>query len=239
MKNNLNSAYVITTLVRTFFDGFAKGMADAHDMDFSNKQEVKKMMLNHYENISKSYAEVMFSILSVVTHRSFDEVEVELQQLSAEQRGDVGQLFAVACNDSLLYDVMVEAYKSNFSYLLEGRVSSVQEHLSACEQADSMTIKTAVGEEIVLRLLVRTVVQAYLSGMRIGKTDTLTLKQSTIYALLITNVNILINHAPIDESRLSEVNDVYDYLKMVCGTQEHCHIIFSEMENEMKHLTEI
>lgn len=236
MKDSLNCAHVIITLVRTFFDGFAKGVADTHEIDFSSKQEVKKVMLNHYESISKSYGQVMFSILSVITHQHFSEVELKLQKLSSSDKNDVAQLFQVACNDVRLYNVMVDAYKQNFSLLLEGRVSTIQEHIDYHTSATTLELPTVVGEEIVLRLLVRTAVQSYMAGVKIAQTNVTTIKQAPILALLITNVNLLINHAPLDDSRLAKASDIYDYFLMLCGTSEYCNIIFSEMENEMQRL---
>lgn len=237
MRDNLNSYQTLASLVRTFFEGFTNGVADAHGIDISDRKQIKQIMLNHYENISKSYAEVMFPILSVVNYDSLEEVEAKTQGLKAEEAANIEHVFRIACNDSSLYEAMVEEYKRNFGLLLQGRFSGVQEHIDDYIKGENKELRTATNEEKTLRLLVRTTVQAYVSGMKMAKADCLSIKQASIISMLITNANILINNAPIDQERTKEIKDIYEYFLIACGTPEHCHVIFSELEIQLKYIT--
>lgn len=237
MRDNLNSYQTLASLVRTFFEGFTNGVADAHGIDISDRKQIKQIMLNHYENISKSYAEVMFPILSVVNYDSLEEVEAKIQELKAEEAANIEHVFKIACNDPALYEAMVEEYKRNFGLLLQGRFSGVQEHIDNYTKNEHKELRTATNEEKTLRMLVRTVVQAYASGMKMAKADCLSIKQASIISMLITNANILINNAPIDQERTKEIKDIYEYFMLVCGTPEHCHAIFSELESQLKYIT--
>ena len=231
MKDCLNSYQTLSAMVHAFFEAFANGVVDSYKADIRNSKQLKQVMLHHYEDISGCYANVMFPILSVLNNKDAQAVEKKINAGQNKEDEPMAFVFKIACNTPELYRAMVEEYRRNFAQLLQGRIFTVQEHFEQYIQGEGRTV---TNEEQTIRLMVRTVIRAYVEGMRISKTGKRSLHQATILRLLITAAAILINDEAPNLQRAAAIDDVYEYFLFACRTKERCNVVFSEMDNEMK-----
>ena len=68
MSKQINSYQAMAAMTRAFFEAFGCGIIDSNypNGDFAtrnNEKNIKQVMLNHYESISKKYFDIMFPII--------------------------------------------------------------------------------------------------------------------------------------------------------------------------------
>ena len=116
----INKDRVLAAIVRVFFKYFVTGIIESQDnYDVEARFEpknVKLIMLNHYENISKVFNREAFFAIVKMNYES-EEIEPALRKLMTSNTTDM-ELVRFACRTEDMYNAMVAEYKRNFEFLL-------------------------------------------------------------------------------------------------------------------------
>lgn len=153
----------MATIVRTFFKYFVTGIIESQPgTDINERFEpknIKKIMLQHYENISRYFnKEVFFAIMRM--NYGQEEMERELRSFMTGSTTDM-ELVRFACRTEEFYQMMVSEYKRNFELLLLGRFETSDEHennYTRCASAGT------TGLELAERVIRETAANAYRQG---------------------------------------------------------------------------
>lgn len=154
---------VLAAVVRTFFRYFVTGIIESQsDVPAAERFEprnVKRVMLEQYENISRYFnKEVFFAIFRM--NYTQDEMERELRSFMTDRTTDM-ELVRFACRTEEFYSMMVSEYKRNFELLLLGRLETADEHerdFTRCPSAGHTDMSLAE------RIIAETASNAYAHG---------------------------------------------------------------------------
>lgn len=124
---------VLAALVRAFFKYYVTAVLESNtDTDIQERFEpknIKRMMLNHYELISKAFNQEAFYAISRMNYEA-DEVENLLKDFIKPSTTEI-DLVRFACRTDEMFNVMVEEYRRNFTNLLSGRIETEDEHVKS------------------------------------------------------------------------------------------------------------
>ena len=233
MRDKQDLKYTQKTLIRAFFDGFTNGVIDANNLEQDERQTLIKALLNVYDKISEHYAMVLLPILGVVHHETLEQLQCKLDAQSQQGDVDVAALFKVVCGEEGTYEAMVNDYKANFEALLKGTTLKTQ-HCVLSNETSSVTY-TKTNEEQNIRLLVRTVLRAYRSGLQ-TKPALQQFKQATVIRMLLDNVDLLVNGKPTIADQVDNAADIHELLLAVVHTKERYNVVQEELQLEMERL---
>lgn len=204
-------------LVRSFFDAFSSGVIDCGQGSVQERrqpQNVKRAMLDYYEQIAPAFFETVFFPLAVI-HSGYEEME----------RMDMRSMLLAACGSEACYEALVAEYKRNFSALLEGACLSVADHLAACaKQQEGKGIDTDQAIELTVRAMVR----AYASGLRLAGGQGASFRQASLYRLLLDAMNVLLHDEKLDYSDCGE--SITAMLVKACGSEQRFAVATAEMD---------
>ena len=235
MSKRINSYRAVASFVRAFFEAYARGVIDANveGNDIKQKNDpkrIKEMMLEHYGEISQHFFDVMFSSLVRLNYKSAEEANDKLEKEIANKRREdekyepsMLDYLRVACKSPQLYKAMECEYKRNFTWLLQGTFTTIEEHVR--DYTHGILISLAI------HLLVRIIVKAYASGL----TANHSLHMPTIHGMLLNNVNILLNETPLT----SNSDDPVALFKEACkNKEENINVLFNTLDDMMKELAQ-
>ena len=220
-------------MIRAFFDGFTNGVIDANNLEQDERQTLIKVLLNVYDKISEHYAMVLLPILGVIHHKSLEQLQRELDAIRQQDDADVTSYFKVVCREEGTYEAMVDDYKANFEALLKG-VTLKTQHCILPNETSSVTY-TKTNEEQNIRLLVRTVLRAYRSGLQ-TKPALQQFKQATLIRMLLDNVDLLVNGKPTIANHVDNAVDIHELFLAVVHTKERYNVVQEELQLEMERL---
>jgi hypothetical protein len=233
MRDKQDLKYTQKALIRAFFDGFTNGVIDANNLEQDERQTLIKALLNVYDKISEHYAMVLLPILGVIHHESLEQLQRELDAKRQQDEADVTAYFKVVCRENGTYEAMVDDYKANFEALLKGATLKTQ-HCVLSNETSSVTY-TKTNEEQNIRLLVRTVLRAYRSGLQ-TKPDSQQFKQATVIRMLLDNVDLLVNGKPTIADHVDNAVDIHELFLAVVHTKERYNVVQEELQLEMERL---
>ena len=233
MRDKQDLKYTQKALIRAFFDGFTNGVIDANNLEQDERQTLIKALLNVYDKISEHYAMVLLPILGVIHHESLEQLQRELDAKRQQDDADVTAYFKVVCRENGTYEAMVDDYKANFEALLKGATLKTQ-HCVLSNETSSVTY-TKTNEEQNIRLLVRTVLRAYRSGLQ-TKPDSQQFKQATVIRMLLDNVDLLVNGKPTIADHVDNAVDIHELFLAVVHTKERYNVVQEELQLEMERL---
>lgn len=239
-NKRINSYRAMASFVRAFFEAFTRGVIDANTEvtdSFEKKNApklIKQLMVEHYEEISQHYLETVFLALCRLNYADFDQVEKAMPSTVDNEQGNKMETYLkIACKSPQLYKAMVAEYKRNFYWLLEGKFTTVNEHVR--DYTHGILISLA-DEPLAIHLLTRVIIKAYAAGLQCGTADKSTsrsLHMPTIHAMLLDNVNLLLNEAPLT----SNSDDPVALFKEACkGKEENINTLFNTLNDTMKEL---
>ena len=208
----INSYKAVASFVRAFFEAYARGIIDATvgGDDFKKKndpKEIKQLMLDHYGEVNQYFFDIMFSTLVRLNYR-------------------------IACKSPQLYKAMESEYKRNFTWLLQGKFTTIEEHVR--DYTHGILISLA-DEPMAIHLLVRIIVKAYAAGLKCGSKEgeQHQLHMPTLHGMLLNNVNILLNETPLTSS----TEDPVALFKEACkNEEENINVLFNTLNDTMKEL---
>ena len=173
MSKRINSYQAVASFVRAFFEAYARGIMDAAigGDDFKKKndpKEIKQMMLEHYGEVNQYFFDIMFSTLVRLNYKSADEANERMKKnFESMKKADSSfeptmlDYLRIACKSNPLYNAMEAEYKRNFTWLLQGKFTTIEEHLR--DYTRGILISLA-DEPMAIHLLVRIIVKAYAAG---------------------------------------------------------------------------
>ena len=225
---------LLAALVRCFFESFSSGIIDNSHIekseDRNSAQTVKKLMLEHYEHIAPVFFDTLFFPLAAM---NFEYADIERVVREAQQRGDdMMALVKTACASDAMYEAMVAEYKRNFSNLLAGRYATTADHLISYTHGDGDNAE-GIDTERAIELTVRVVMYAYARGLRRGTEGRKSVRQASLFRLLIDAMNVLL----LDEAVQFEDDDELAamFLK-VCLNEHNFTVMTSEMDRTFDEL---
>ena len=176
---------------------------------------------------------VMLPILGVIHHENLEQLQRELDAERQQGDADVTAYFKVVCRENGTYEAMVDDYKANFEALLKGTTLKTQ-HCVLSNEISSVTY-TKTNEEQNIRLLVRTVLRAYRSGLQ-TKPDSQQFKQATLIRMVLDNVDLLVNGKPTIAEYVDNAVDIHELFLAVVRTKERYNVVQEELQLEMERL---
>lgn len=218
----------LAAVVRAFFSSFTAGIIDCHVKEAKEKgspRTVKRVMIDHYEEIADNFNEIVFLPLAVANRR---EAEMErIVKECAAAHDDMQTLIRKILPTQAMYNAMVAEYKRNFQALLQGVIPPMQNHLADYTRGKGKP--SVVDTPIAIRLLVRTTMKAYARGIRRGGTGKKSLHQPTLYRLLFEAMVTLLHS---DASEATPTHDIFSlgalFLR-ACRTKENLDAMMDEM----------
>lgn len=246
MKKRINSYQAVASFVRGFFEAYARGIIDAviEGNDFEKKndpKEIKQMMLEHYGEVNQYYFDIMFSTLVRLNYKTAEEANERMHKnfdnmKKADPTFEPTMLdyLRIACKSPQLYKAMEAEYKRNFTWLLQGKFTTLEEHVR--DYTHGILISLA-DEPMAVHLLVRIIVKAYAAGLKCGSKEGKLpqLHMPTIHGMLLNNVNILLNETPLKSSS----EDPVALFKEACKEEEeNINVLFNTLNDTMKELAE-
>lgn len=138
----------------------------------------------------------------------------------------------IACKSPQLYKAMESEYKRNFTWLLQGKFTTLEEHVR--DYTHGILISLA-DEPMAIHLLVRIIVKAYAAGLKCGSKEgeQHQLHMPTLHGMLLNNVNILLNETPLTSS----TEDPVALFKEACkNEEENINVLFNTLNDTMKEL---
>ena len=129
---------------------------------------------------------------------------------------------------------MEAEYKRNFNSLLQGKFTRIEEHVR--DYTHGILISLA-DEPMAIHLLVRIIVKAYAAGLKCGSKEGTQhqLHMPTLHGILLNNVNILLNQAPLQRDPEDTVAPFTEACK---NEEENINILFNTLNEAMKQLAE-
>lgn len=220
---------LLGVMIRGFFEAFASGIIDSEGTDAKEKflpKTVKRVMLEHYEQISEAFHDTLFYPIAVM---NFDYAEVERMVTEAHQQGtSMLELVQQVCADEQMYAALKAEYIRNFSLLLNGRFASAATHLDSytrCEGEPSF-----VSTANAIRLTVRTVMTAYAKGLRYAGKGKTSLHQASIFRLLVGAMQVLLSDEVVTIDDADGSNLAQLFMK-VCHTEQNFDAMTSAMDD--------
>ena len=246
MSKRINSYQAVASFVRAYFEAYARGILDAtvEDNDFQKKnapKQIKQMMLEHYGEVNQYYFDIMFSTLVRLNYPTAEEANERMKRnFEAMKQADKSfeptmiDYLRIACKSPQLYKAMEAEYKRNFTWLLQGKFTSIEEHVR--NYTHGILISLA-DEPMAIHLLVRIIVKTYAAGLKCGSKegDQHQLHMPTLHGMLLNNVNILLNESPLK----GDTEDPVALFKEACkNEEENINVLFNTLNDTMKELAE-
>ena len=234
MSKKINSYKAMSVLTRGFFEAFANGIIDCQIIgnDFQKKhnpQNIKQAMLEHYEEISAHFLDIMFPALARLNYSDEKKMQEKLKKEFTDKQADMAQYLRFACKTDKLYEAMVNEYKRNFNRLLQGQFTSIEEHIEVYPRGLQLSV---VDEQMAIVILVRVLLKAYAAGIKASKTAKRSFNQVSIYRMLLLNTQLLMN----DSSFKSEEEDLMALFKEACGNEANLNVLFNSLDETYKEL---
>ena len=184
-------------MVRGYFHSFFSGQIDALSPDKKKLEprEYKQLLVNNFENLSSHFVSVLFPVLIRLNYDDFDKVTTDMKRRHFSSSTSSKLLLRYACGSKELYDLVTAEYQKNIYALLEGHLLTKEEFLSSCPtlQADD-----TVPVSLAIRSIVRVQMQAYATGVTSAQASTKSLRQATIYRLMLSGMVCLLHNEPIE-----------------------------------------
>lgn len=219
-------------IIRSFFSAFAEGVltVDAERQSGAvemTPQHVKKVMLNHYEEVSKQFFDILFTPLALLHYDTSEELIALLRspEIAPTLQTPV-DLFRHVCRTEQAHEDMVTEYRRNFSSLLSGRVLSLEEFYDAFPAG--YLEDTTVPTEREVRALTQVVVKAFFAGRAVaGSHHSSGTNQVYLFRLLLDGMQSLLHSSPVCMDDDIDLNEAF---LTVCRCAENMQVMLREME---------
>ncbi len=219
--------------MRGFFEAFSSGIIDCHVTDIYEKSQprtVKRIMVEHYEKVGKVMPNTLFYPVARMNYE-YEEM-VAMLQANINDPTITGDIMKLACRTDELYTAMKEEYKRNFMALLEGRRPSAAEHLSNYQRGKR---SNPFDTETAIVIVVRTVMSAYVEGLKAAGTGKATLHQPSILRLMLDAMTVLLNDTPPGKDFNNGMEGMF---LNACRSQRNMEVMIGEMNRMYGELAE-
>ena len=227
-------------IIRAFFASFAEGILSAN----AERQEgtvemtpriVKTVMLEHYEEISKNFFDVMFNPLALLHYDTAEELIGILRspEIAPTIKSSM-DLFRHACRTEEAHEDMVTEYRRNFSSLLAGKILSINDFYEAFPEGYLQDSDKDVEREV--RALTQTVVKAFFAGRKTAKAECAAgSNQVYLFRLLLDSMQTLLHSRPVVMDDDIDLNAAF---LLVCRNEQNLGTMLKAMEEALVFGTE-
>ena len=219
-------------IIRAFFASFAEGVlsADAERQGGTvdvTSQTVKQVMLEHYEEISKVFFDIMFNPLALLHYDTAEELIAILRSPDiAPTLNSQRDLFRYACRTEKAHEDMVTEYRRNFSSLLAGKVMSIEDFYDAFPEGYLEDCDKHMEREV--RVLTQVVVKAFFAGRGAAKANTSSgSNQVYLFRLLLDSMQTLLHSRPVAMDDDIDLNAAF---MLACRNEENLGTMLKAME---------
>ena len=221
-------------IIRAFFASFAEGILSAHAESEkgtieATQQMVKQVMLEHYEEISKNFFDIMFNPLALLHYDTAEElIDILRSPDIAPTIKTSMDLFRHACRTEEAHEDMVTEYRRNFSSLLAGKVMSINDFYEGFPEG-YLEDSTCHSEREV-RALTQVVVKAFFAGRKAAKGESSATGSNQVYLfrLLLDCMQTLLSSAPIEMDDDIDLNAAFI---AVCRNEHNMTTMLNTMQS--------
>ena len=219
-------------IIRAFFASFAEGILSAN----AERQEgtvemtpriVKTVMLEHYEEISKNFFDVMFNPLAMLHYDTAEELIGILRspEIAPTIKSSM-DLFRHACRTEEAHEDMVTEYRRNFASLLAGKVMSLDDFYGGFPEGYLQDSDEHKEREV--GALTQTVVKAFFAGRKTAKAECAAgSNQVYLFRLLLDSMQTLLHSHPVAMDDDIDLNAAF---LLVCRNEQNLATMLKAME---------
>ena len=219
-------------IIRAFFASFAEGILSAN----AERQEgtvemtpriVKTVMLEHYEEISKNFFDVMFNPLAMLHYDTAEELIGILRspEIAPTIKSSM-DLFRHACRTEEAHEDMVTEYRRNFASLLAGKVMSLDDFYGGFPEGYLQ--ESDEHKEREVRALTQVVVKAFFAGRKTAKAECAAgSNQVYLFRLLLDSMQTLLHSRPVVMDDDIDLNAAF---MLVCRNEQNLATMLKAME---------
>ena len=219
-------------IIRAFFASFAEGILSAN----AERQEgtvemtpriVKTVMLEHYEEISKNFFDVMFNPLAMLHYDTAEELIGILRspEIAPTIKSSM-DLFRHACRTEEAHEDMVTEYRRNFASLLAGKVMSLDDFYGGFPEGYLQDSDEHKEREV--RALTQVVVKAFFAGRKTAKAECAAgSNQVYLFRLLLDCMQTLLHSHPVAMDDDIDLNAAF---LLVCRNEQNLATMLKAME---------
>ena len=219
-------------IIRAFFASFAEGILSAN----AERQEgtvemtpriVKTVMLEHYEEISKNFFDVMFNPLAMLHYDTAEELIGILRspEIAPTIKSSM-DLFRHACRTEEAHEDMVTEYRRNFASLLAGKVMSLDDFYGGFPEGYLQ--ESDEHKEREVRVLTQVVVKAFFAGRKTAKAECAAgSNQVYLFRLLLDSMQTLLHSHPVAMDDDIDLNAAF---MLVCRNEQNLGTMLKAME---------
>ena len=219
-------------IIRAFFASFAEGILSAN----AERQEgtvemtpriLKTVMLEHYEEISKNFFDIMFNPLAMLHYDTAEELIAILRspEIAPTIKSSM-DLFRHACRTEEAHEDMVTEYRRNFASLLACRVMSLDDFYGGFPEGYLQ--ESDEHKEREVRALTQVVVKAFFAGRKTAKADGGTgTNQVYLFRLLLDSMQTLLHSHPVAMDDDIDLNAAF---LLVCRNEQNLATMLKAME---------
>ena len=219
-------------IIRAFFASFAEGILSAN----AERQEgtvemtpriVKTVMLEHYEEISKNFFDVMFNPLAMLHYDTAEELIGILRSPDIAPTIKTSMdLFRHACRTEEAHEDMVTEYRRNFASLLAGKVMSLDDFYGGFPEGYLQ--ESDEHKEREVRVLTQVVVKAFFAGRKTAKAECAAgSNQVYLFRLLLDSMQTLLHSHPVAMDDDIDLNAAF---MLVCRNEQNLATMLKAME---------
>ena len=219
-------------IIRAFFASFAEGILSAHAESEKGTievtpQMVKQVMLEHYEEISKNFFDIMFNPLALLHYDTAEElIDILRSPDIAPTIKTSMDLFRHACRTEEAHEDMVTEYRRNFSSLLAGKILSINDFYEAFPDGYLQDSDKDVEREV--RVLTQVVVKAFFAGRKTAKAECAAgSNQVYLFRLLLDSMKTLLHSHPVVMDDDIDLNAAF---MLVCRNEQNLGTMLKAME---------
>ena len=219
-------------IIRAFFASFAEGILSAHAESEKGTievtpQMVKQVMLEHYEEISKNFFDVMFNPLAMLHYDTAEELIGILRspEIAPTIKSSM-DLFRHACRTEEAHEDMVTEYRRNFASLLAGKVMSLDDFYGGFPEGYLQ--ESDEHKEREVRALTQVVVKAFFAGRKTAKAECAAgSNQVYLFRLLLDSMQTLLHSHPVVMDDDIDLNAAF---MLVCRNEQNLATMLKAME---------
>ena len=220
------------TIIRAFFASFAEGILSAHAESEKGTievtpQMVKQVMLEHYEEISKNFFDIMFNPLAMLHYDTAEELIGILRspEIAPTIKSSM-DLFRHACRTEEAHEDMVTEYRRNFASLLAGKVMSLDDFYGGFPEGYLQ--ESDEHKEREVRVLTQVVVKAFFAGRKTAKAECAAgSNQVYLFRLLLDSMQTLLHSHPVAMDDDIDLNAAF---LLVCRNEQNLGTMLKAME---------
>lgn len=194
-------------------------------------KQVKQMMLEHYEEISRHFFDILFNPLAIIHYDTAEELIAIIQSPEvASALQTPADLFRYVCRTDEAHEDMVTEYRRNFASLLSGRVMTVGEFFDGFPEGYLQDTTTPCGREV--RALTQVVVRGFFAGRKTaGMEQSAGVNQVYLFRLLLDNMQCLLHTHP---ASLDEETDLTQAFLTVCRSESNMNVMLQAMQETLQ-----